>query len=115
MDELQIKNLRLYAYHGCHAEERKIGAWFSVSLRVFCNMESAIASDELEDALDYVKLKTIIEEEMAIPSNLIEHVAGRIIKRIKELNSSTTIEVEISKEQPPFHGMRVPVSIKIKR
>jgi dihydroneopterin aldolase len=115
MDELQIKNLRLYAYHGCHAEERKIGAWFSVSVRVFCNMDAAVTSDKLEDALDYVTLKTIIEEEMAIPSNLIEHVAGRIIKRIKELNNSTSIEVEICKEHPPFYRISVPVSIKIKR
>jgi dihydroneopterin aldolase len=78
-------------------------------------MEAAVASDKLEDALDYVTLKTIIEEEMAIPSNLIEHVAGRIIKRIKELNSSIIIEVEICKERPPFYGIGVPVSIKIKR
>ncbi len=115
MDELQIKNLRIYAFHGCHSEERIIGAWFSVSLSVFCNLDAAVSSDNLENAIDYVLLKKILEEEMAIPSNLIEHVAGRITKRIKEQYHTAIVEVEICKERPPFGGIGAPVSIKIKR
>ncbi len=115
MDKIQLKNLRIYAYHGCHAEERIIGAWFSVSVSVFCNMEAAVSSDKLENAIDYVLLKKFIEEEMTIPSNLIEHAAGRIAKRIKEHYHNIIIEVEICKERPPFGGTSAPVSIKIKR
>ena len=35
-------------------------------------------SDDLEDTVDYVKLISIVEEQMAIRSNMIEHVAARI-------------------------------------
>jgi 7,8-dihydroneopterin aldolase/epimerase/oxygenase len=115
MDKIQLKNLRIYAYHGCHAEERIIGGWFSVSVSVVCDMELAVFSDKLENAIDYVLLKKIIEEEMAVPSNLIEHVAGRIAKRIKAKHPKATAEVEICKEHPPFGGTSAPVSIKIKR
>lgn len=115
MDELILKNLRIYAYHGCHQEERIIGGWFSVSVKVFSDMDIASQSDKLENAIDYVMLKKLIEEEMAIPSNLIEHVAGRIAKRIKELYHAAIVEVEICKERPPFGGKGASVSIKIKR
>jgi dihydroneopterin aldolase len=115
MDELALKNLRIYAYHGCHPEERIIGGWFSVSVKVYSDMEIASQSDNLENAIDYVLLKKLIEEEMAIPSNLIEHVAGRIAKRIKDQNHNKLVEVEICKERPPFGGIGASVSIKIKR
>ncbi|MFN7012741.1 MAG: dihydroneopterin aldolase [Bacteroidia bacterium] len=115
MDELALKNLRIYAYHGCHAEERIIGGWFSVSVKVVSDMETAIKSDNFENAIDYVILKKLIEEEMAIPSNLIEHVAGRIAKRIKEHYQNMHVEVEVCKEHPPFEGIGASVSIKIKR
>lgn len=115
MDELTLKKLRIYAYHGCHPEERVIGGWFSVSVKIYTDLEIASQSDKLENAIDYVVLKKLIEEEMAIPSNLIEHVAGRIAKRIKELHYTALIEVEICKERPPFGGIGASVSIKIKR
>lgn len=115
MDVIQLKNLRIYAYHGCHKEERLIGAWFTVSVSVFCNMEDAVKSDQLEKAVDYVLLKKLVEEEMAIPSNLIEHVAGRIAMRIKNEFENTSVEIELYKEQPPFNGLSAGVSVKIKR
>lgn len=115
MDELKISNLRLYAYHGCHDEERKIGAWFNVSVTVCGDMQSAIKSDLLKNAVDYVWIKNIIEQEMAIPSNLIEHVAGRIAEKIKQKHALFNIEVTICKEAPPFAGNNASVSVKIKR
>ena len=115
MDEIQLKNLRIYAYHGCHKEERLIGAWFTVSVSIFCNMEEAVKSDLLEKAVDYVLIKKLVEQEMAIPSNLIEHVAGRIATQIKKQFNSAVVAIEICKERPPFGGLGANVSVKIKR
>ncbi|MFN4233433.1 MAG: dihydroneopterin aldolase [Bacteroidia bacterium] len=115
MDEIQLKNFRIYAYHGCHKEERLIGGWFTVSVSVFFNMDEAVKSDRLEKAVDYVLLKKLVEQEMAIPSNLIEHVAGRIATQIKNQFNYAIVEVEICKERPPFGGLGASVSVKIKR
>lgn len=115
MDVLELKNLRIYAFHGCHEEERKIGGWFSISVTIYSDLQAAILSDNLENTINYVLLKKIVEQEMAIPSNLIEHVAGRIIKQIKNKFNGAVVEIEICKEHPPFDGLGASVSVKIKR
>lgn len=115
MDILQLKNLRIYAYHGCHEEERKIGGWFLVSVTVYTDLQAAVISDNLKHAIDYTLIKKIVEQEMAISSNLIEHVAGRIANSIKSHFKNIQIDVEICKERPPFGGIGASVSVKIKR
>ena len=62
-------------------------------------------TDELSDTVDYVHLNLIVEEEMAIRSKLLEHVAERILNRIfKELIIVTEATVAVSKINPPIGG-----------
>ncbi|MDO4756134.1 MAG: dihydroneopterin aldolase, partial [Parabacteroides sp.] len=43
--------------------------------------------------------------QMEIPSNLIEHVAGRIINALKErFPQLEEVELKLSKLNPPFNG-----------
>ena len=82
MGIIKLKNIRTYSYHGCLIEEGKIGSDYSVDLEVKTDLRKSALSDHLEDTVDYVLLNRIVEEEMAIRSQLLEHVAHRIIKRI---------------------------------
>ena len=75
---IELKDVRLYAYHGVLEQERRVGGEYSVSLRVHYNISKAMESDDVNDTLNYALLLDIIKEEMAQPSDLLEHVAGRI-------------------------------------
>lgn len=111
---ITLHNIRVYAYHGCLEQEAQIGSNYRIDISVCANFQKAIASDKLSDAIDYVHLNQIVKQEMAIRSELLEHVAGRIFQRIKsDFEQITKISVEIAKLNPPIGGDVESVSVKI--
>lgn len=60
-------------------------------------------SDDVADTLNYAELCQLIEKEMAVPSNLLEHVAGRIGKAIMECYPQVEdLDLSIIKKNPPM-------------
>ncbi|MBW4358902.1 dihydroneopterin aldolase [Flavobacterium taihuense] len=114
MGTIRLKNIRTYSYHGCLIEEGKIGSDYSVDLEIKTNLKHSSESDNLKDTVDYVHLNTIVVEEMAIRSNLLEHVAKRIIDRaLAELETVSKIKVGVSKINPPIGGDVEAVTIEM--
>lgn len=114
MGIIKLKNIRTFSYHGCLEEEGRIGSDYSVDLEIKTDMRKSMETDELEDTVDYVHLNKIVEEEMAIRSKLLEHVAHRIIKRIfSEIASVSRIVLGVSKLNPPIGGDVEAVTIQI--
>lgn len=98
-----LNNVRLYAYHGVLEQERRVGGEYSVSMRVHYNIYKAMQTDDVADTLNYAQLLEIIKREMAMPSNLLEHVAGRIGKSIfLEFPQSEAIDLTVTKLNPPM-------------
>jgi len=105
MGIIRLKNIRTFSYHGCLEEESKIGSEYSVDLEIKTDLRTSKTSDKLEDTVDYVYLNAIVVEEMAIRSNLLEHVANRIVTRIfKEIAAVSRITLGVSKLNPPIGG-----------
>jgi len=105
MGKVELCGMRFFAHHGCFAEERTIGNYFIVDFAAETDMTAASASDNLDDALNYQVIYDIVKEEMAVPSNLLEHVAGRILKRFRHMFPEiTAASVSISKLNPPLGG-----------
>lgn len=75
---IEINRLRLRANHGVMSQERKIGNTFEVTAHLRCQAEGAVSSDELSATLNYAEAIDTIKAVMAEPSQLLEHVAGRI-------------------------------------
>ena len=114
MNSIRLRNIRLYANHGCLSEEEKIGSDYLVNLEVKANLDTASVSDDLADTVDYVRLHTIVKEEMAVRSKLLEHVGRRIIERIlTELPGVDHVDVEVSKLNPPIGGDVEAVSVSM--
>lgn len=105
MGLIKLKNIKIYAYHGCLIEEKKIGSDYRVDLKVTADLNKSASTDHLADTVDYVHLNHIVKEEMAIPSKLLEHAAERILNRIfKELPLVDKAVVDVSKINPPIGG-----------
>ena len=112
MGKVKINNLKIYAYHGCLNEERKIGSEYMVNLSAAFDSSTSSKSDNLTDTVDYVKLKSIILNEMKTPSNLLEHVVDRIINNCFEsFTLISSLDVEVFKLNPPINADVSSVSV----
>ncbi len=105
MGIITVKNIKVYAYHGCLVEEGRIGSDYNVTITVTADLNTSATTDDLNDTVDYVLLNRIVVEEMAIRSKLLEAVAQRIISRIfKESSLVSHASVSVSKINPPIGG-----------
>lgn len=105
MGIIKVENIRVYAYHGCLEEEAKIGSDYRVDIEVKANLKASSISDKLKDTVDYVHLNLIVKQEMAIRSELLEHVAKRIIDRVLlEIPMVQKVKASVSKINPPIGG-----------
>ncbi len=114
MGIIKLTNIRTFSFHGCLVEEAKIGSDYRVDLEVKTDLRKSSSSDDLKDTVDYVLLNQIIVDEMAIRSNLLEHVAHRINTRIfKEIPEISRIILAVSKLNPPIGGDVEAVTIEM--
>ena len=105
MGVITVSGIRVFAYHGCLPEEARIGGQYRVEITVEGDFTTAEASDRLVDTVDYGRVTTIVLEQMAIRSKLIEHVARRILDRLKgEWPQAHRFKVRVVKERPPVEG-----------
>ena len=115
MHKIEIEGIKVYAYHGCLEEEGKIGANYVIDVIIETNFTEAAQTDDLHKTIDYVAVYDIVKTQMAIRSNLIEHVCQRIVNELKKefLLLNTKLEVKVSKLNPPMHGDVERVSVII--
>lgn len=98
-----ISDARFYACHGVGEQERKVGAEFTVSVRVGYDVTRAMDTDDVGDTLSYAKVYKVVRRQMAIPSRLLEHVAARIARALRVgFPGISSIAIKIRKDNPPM-------------
>ena len=98
-----LENVKLYAYHGVGEQERIVGNHYLINLKIKIDVTKAVESDLLDDTISYAEVFEIVKREMAIPSKLLEHAAGRIISALRNnFPKIETIELKLSKNNPPM-------------
>lgn len=105
-----LPQMQFHAYHGVLPQERLVGAQFTVSLEVKVRFDEALQSDSLEGTISYADIHAAVKEEMATPSALLEHVAGRIARRLfHDFPTIESLKVELMKQNPPM-GADIPAA-----
>ncbi|MBR2292075.1 MAG: dihydroneopterin aldolase [Prevotella sp.] len=100
---IHLRNVRFHAFHGVLPQERRVGGYFIVDLRVGYPLAAAMQNDEVADTLNYAHLYDLVKREMAVPSRLLEHVAGRIATAIEAaFPQATSIDLLLTKQNPPM-------------
>lgn len=98
-----LNNIRFYAHHGVAKQETVVGNEYTINLRLKTDISQAIVSDNVQDTVNYAEIYETVKQEMLIPSQLLEHVAGRIIKRIfHDFPQIEHIELKLLKRNPPM-------------
>ena len=116
MDYIELKNMMFHARHGVSEQEKKVGNTFAVSLELYLDLSVAGRSDRLEDTLNYAEVFEIVKKEMAVPSNLLEHVANRIIQAVKQaFPQIVKIQIRLAKLRPPVLGEMAEAAVIIEK
>ncbi len=113
---IEIEGMEFHARHGHFEVEKITGNRFLVDVKINTDCSAASQSDKLEDALDYQKVYQITKDEMAIPSDLLEHVCKRILDRFHEaFPEIIDASIKVSKMNPPMGGQIEKVSLTLTR
>jgi dihydroneopterin aldolase len=115
MDKISVKGLKFFAFHGCHPLEAKTGGEFEVDILIETDFKSAIGSDSIDCAIDYVMLMEVAKEQMRIRCNLIETVAHNILCEIqKRITTPHKLWVTVHKLKAPveYDLQRVSVTVE---
>lgn len=105
-----LPQMQFHARHGVLPQERLVGAQFTVSLEAQVRFDEALLTDRLEGTISYADIHAAVKEEMAIPSALLEHVAGRIARRLfHDFPTIESLKVEVMKQNPPM-GADIPAA-----
>jgi len=114
MSVISIEGMEFFAYHGCFKEEQIIGTKFNVDLFLEADTSVAELSDNLSDTVNYLAVYQSVKDEMNTKSKLLEHVARRILNRVKQ-DFPTVIHarIKIKKLNPPLGGKMDFVSLEL--
>jgi len=114
LTRISLNNMQFFAHHGCFEEERIVGTQFSVNLSFDVDTAKAELSDDLSDTVSYLDIYQLVKAEMQTPSNLLEHVAHRILTAISQaFPQVSNLEIELKKLNPPLGGQIESASVKI--
>jgi 7,8-dihydroneopterin aldolase/epimerase/oxygenase len=113
---IELEEMEFFAHHGCFKEEQIIGNKFTVNFSFEVDTSKAEKTDKIGDTTNYQTVYDLIKEEMNIPSNLLEHVANRIIERVFNVFPEISwASVKVSKMNPPLGGKMKSVNAALKR
>ena len=114
LSKILVQGIKIYAHHGCMKEETLVGSNYLVDVSIEADLSKPSRSDKLSETVDYVTVYEIVKKEMAIPSKLIEHAAKRILDKLKkQFPKTSSVEVKITKLNPPIPGEVEQVSVVV--
>lgn len=84
--------------HGARAAEKEHPQEFRVDLEVECDTEKAAGTDDLDDTIDYTRLRAIARDVIEGSSrNLLEALAAEIAQRTLAVSGVASVAVRVSK------------------
>lgn len=109
-----LNQVSIYAYHGVSPQETKVGNMFIIDLKLKTDISQAIDSDDITHTISYADIYQLLANEMAVPSKLLEHVAGRIVRRIfQDFPTIDAINIKLSKQNPPMGADIVSAGVEL--
>ena len=116
MGKIYLNDMEFYGFHGCFLEEKIVGTNFRVDLVFETNTRKAEQTDQIEDTVSYLDVYQAIKREMKISSNLLEHLAERILQTIFcQYPEISEARIKVSKLNPPLGGKLESVSVELER
>ncbi len=117
MDVIEIKNLKIYAYHGVFDEEKEQGQFFLVSAKLYLDLRPSSMSDDLLETVSYDDVAHLIEQVVTEEKwNLIEAVAEAVASEILlKYTKVRKVQIRVDKPEAPIGLSFETVSVTLER
>lgn len=115
MEEIYIKGLKIFAFHGVNPEETENGQEFELDITMYLDLSAARNSDNLEDTINYAAARKIISAAMTErPYKLIERAAEVVATALlKGFDKLLKVDVVLKKPNAPMSAVFDYVAVKI--
>ncbi len=103
MDEIWIRGLRVFAYHGVNPEEKRDGQNFELDVTLGIDLAKPCYTDRVEDTVSYAKAaKTVLRVMTETSYDLLERAAQRVAEQILEEYAAVNwVDVVLKKPEAP--------------
>lgn len=116
MDVIQLTGIRCYGYTGYLPEERTLGQWFEVDLRMSVDLAAAGQSDLIVDTLDYRSVIATVKQIIATAKfDLVEKLAETIITSVLDFDRVQQVELKLHKPGAPIPDFGGKITIELTR
>jgi 7,8-dihydroneopterin aldolase/epimerase/oxygenase len=116
-DRIILSRLAVYAHHGVHAEEAKLGQRFYVSVTCAMDLSPAGRSDDYAQALCYGSLTDVVHacatgRRFSLIEALAEAVAAQVLETFPAV---TAVTVKVEKPSAPIAHVIEGIAVEIER
>lgn len=117
MDQIRIRNLKIFAHHGVYEQEKEQGQNFIVNAVLYTDIGKAGRSDNIADAVDYGAVCLFIDAYMRENRfDLLEAAASHVAQELLfEFPAVRKVEIEIGKPDAPIPLRFESVSVRVIR
>lgn len=117
MNQIIIKNLKIFAYHGVHDFEKKDGQDFFVDAVLDLTEMPGFETDEINQVISYSAVVRVIKKVMTEKSyNLIEKAAVEIISEIfSSFSEVKSVDITVKKPHAPIKEEFEYVAVRFKK
>jgi dihydroneopterin aldolase len=117
MDCIHLTGIRCYGYTGFLPEEKVLGQWFEVDVKLWLDLSQPAKTDNIEDTIDYRRTIGLIQNLVKTAKfALVERLAGAIADDILEHSDGINqVQVILSKSAAPIADFSGKISIELTR
>lgn len=117
MDQIQIRGLKVFAWHGVGLEEKKEGQPFILDIDMECNLKKAGETDSLGDTVNYAAVIEEVTRVMREKSyDLIERAASRAAEAVLKMDERIIrVRVLLKKPEAPIQAQFDYVAVEVTR
>lgn len=117
MDQIILKNLAFYGYHGARAEENQLGQKFYLDVTLYLDLQKAGKSDDLAHTVHYGEayhcIKQVVENQRY---QLLEALAEAVCQSVfTHFDKVQEIKVQVRKPGAPVQGIFDYFGVEIRR
>lgn len=117
MDFIHVTGIRCYGYVGYLPEEKVLGQWFEVDLKLSVDLSRASQTDAIQDTLDYRQVIALVQNLVKTSNfDLLERLAGAIADTILQESAIVTqVQVILIKPAAPIPDFDGEIRIELTR
>jgi 7,8-dihydroneopterin aldolase/epimerase/oxygenase len=117
MESIHLTGIRCYGYTGYLAEEKVLGQWFEVDVKLWLDISTAAKTDAIEDTVDYrsviAKVQHLVKtSKFALIERLVATIADSILI---ECDRVLRVQVTLSKPAAPIPDFGGKITIELTR